>query len=302
MTAPLLTGAATGLGMLLLVLALRPARPGLAATLQRLDAARELADPGFALRRTPGADTSIKAKVGRQLGALARERGWRMLTVRQDLAMTGKSLETHLATKLLLVVFGVLFLPVLALLMFLVGVRLPIPIPLVGAIAFGALFFFLPDLTLRSEAAEQRKDFRHVIASFLDLVSMNLSGGRGVPEALSSAAEIGSGPSIERLRETLAFARLQGLTPWAAMGKLGREIGLEELVDLSAALALVADDGAKVRESLSARAVSMRRRELAEAEGEAGERSQTMLVAQLLLCLAFMLFLGYPALMRVFGG
>ncbi|MDP9240405.1 MAG: hypothetical protein M3O55_07165 [Actinomycetota bacterium] len=48
------------------------------------------------------------------------------------------------------------------------------------------------------------------------MLSMNLSGGRGVPEALSSAVQVGSGPAIERIRETLAFARLQGLTPWAA--------------------------------------------------------------------------------------
>ena len=302
MIGPILTGAVTGLGLLLIVLALRPARPGLAATLQRLDQARELADPGFALRRAPSADTSLQANLGRRLVALAGQRGWRLMNIRQDLAMTGKTLESHLATKCLLVAFGVLFLPVLAGLLFAIGFRLPVAIPLVGALFFGALFFFLPDLTLKAEAAESRKDFRHVIASYLDLVSMNLAGGRGVPEALSSGAEIGSGRSVERLRDTLAYARLQGLTPWAALGRLGNEVGLTELVDLSSALALVADDGAKVRESLSARAVSMRRRELAEAEGEAGERSQTMLVAQLLLCFAFMLFLGFPAFMRVFSG
>ncbi len=36
-------------------------------------------------------------------------------------------------------------------------------------------------------------------------------------------------------------------------------------------------------------------KELADIEGKAGERSQSMLVAQLLMCAAFMLFLGYPA-------
>jgi hypothetical protein len=43
----------------------------------------------------------------------------------------------------------------------------------------------------------------------------------------------------------------------------------------------------------------MRSRELSELEGKAGERSQSMLVAQLLLCAAFLVFLAYPALMRV---
>ena len=57
----------------------------------------------------------------------------------------------------------------------------------------------------------------------------------------------------------------------------------------------MAEDGAKVRESLTARAVSLRRRELADLEGQAGEKSQSMLVAQMVLAGAFLVFLMYPA-------
>ena len=45
----------------------------------------------------------------------------------------------------------------------------------------------------------------------------------------------------------------------------------------------------------------MRRRELADAEGRAAARSQSMLVAQLLLCVGFLLFLIYPAVARILG-
>jgi len=301
MMAPLLAGAVAGLGLLLLVLALRPARPGLAATLHRLDAARDIADPGFALRRADGPQTGLTARLGRQLALLVSQRGWKLTSVKQDLAITDKTLESHLAGKVMLAALGLLLVPVVSLLLLLAGWELPVGFPVAGGLAIGALFFFLPDVSLRSDAAARRKDFRHAVGSFLDLVAMNLSGGRGVPEALTATAAIGSGPSIDRLRDTLAFARLQGLTPWAALGRLGHEVGLEDLVDLSSALALVADDGAKVRQSLSARAASMRRRELADSEGEAGERSQGMLVAQLLLCAAFLLFLGYPAVSRIFA-
>ena len=76
---------------------------------------------------------------------------------------------------------------------------------------------------------------------------------------------------------------------------LGHEVQVNELKDLSAALSLVAEDGAKVRESLTARAVSLRRRELADLEGQAGEKSQSMLVAQMVLAGAFLVFLMYPA-------
>jgi Flp pilus assembly protein TadB len=130
---------------------------------------------------------------------------------------------------------------------------------------------------------------------------MNLAGGRGVPEALSSAVSISDGWAMVRIRDTLQTARLQGITPWAALGELGEEMAVEELRDLAATLALVAEDGAKVRDSLQARAGSMRQRELADAESRAAARSQSMLIAQLLLCVGFLLFLTYPAISQILG-
>ena len=171
--------------------------------------------------------------------------------------------------------------------------------PVWVGLLFALIFFLLPDLQLRQEAAARRRDFRHAVSAFLDLVAMNLAGGRGVPEALTTAANVGDGWAMRRIRDALSNARITGITPWQALGRLGEEVSVDELRDLSAALALVADDGAKVRQSLSARAASMRSRELSDVEGRAGERSQSMLVAQLLLCAGFLIFLAYPAVMRV---
>ena len=130
---------------------------------------------------------------------------------------------------------------------------------------------------------------------------MNLAGERGVPEALLAASEIGGGWSMWRIRDALASARITGQTPWQALGALGEEIRLDELRDLAAALSLVAEDGAKVRESLTARAVSLRRRELADLEGQAGERSQSMLVAQMFLVAGFLVFLIFPVVGVLLG-
>ena len=174
----------------------------------------------------------------------------------------------------------------------------PRPIVTLAAMAFA---FFLPDLALRQEAEERRRDFRHVVGSFLDLVAMNLAGGRGLPEALMTASTIGDHWAMARIRQALANARLIGITPWDAMARLGEDLGVEELRDLASALALAGDEGAKIRASLLARAASLRRKELADVEGKAGERSQSMLVAQLVMCAAFMLFLGYPAGAAILG-
>ena len=121
-------------------------------------------------------------------------------------------------------------------------------------------------------------------------------------EALDAASALSDDPAMARIRDALAAARLRGETPWAAMGRLGETLRIDELRDLSAALALVAEDGAKIRESLSARATSMRRRELADAEGRAGENSESMLVAQLVIAIGFIVFLVYPALSGIMGG
>ena len=45
----------------------------------------------------------------------------------------------------------------------------------------------------RSKASERRRNFRHALGSFLDLVVISLAGGGGVESALTDASEIGRG-------------------------------------------------------------------------------------------------------------
>jgi tight adherence protein C len=303
MTTIMLVGACAGLGVLLLVLQFDTGRASGASELARLDAARARTERSAGLSRDDRDEReSLRIrKLGAQIRDLLEARGWNLPAgVRADLAVTGGTVEGHLGMSVLAGVAGlfaptVMFAP--AIYFFGASVSSPVWMALVGA-AIGAA---LPTLQLQSNAKERRRDFRHVVSSFLDLVSMNLAGGRGIPEALQSAVSLSNGWGMVRIRETLQNARLQGVTPWSALGQLGEEMAVEELRDLAAALALVAEDGAKVRESLSARAASMRQRELADAEGRAAARSQSMLVAQLLLCVGFLLFLIYPPISEILG-
>ena len=300
MTAALAAGAVAGLGLFLLIFALVPGRASLARQVAAFDAEH---------RSTRRAREERERQLGRHLGrrlgwllaAFCAEQGWEFPSLRANLSIIGKSFENYLATKVLLGLFGFLLAPLLLLLLTLAGFDVPFVIPLWLGLALGGAFCFLPDLEVRQQAEARRRDFRHAIGAFLDLVSMNLSGGRGVPEALLTASEIGSGWALWRLRDALANARITGQTPWQALGALGTEVRVDELRDLAAALSLVADDGAKVRESLTARAASLRRRELADLEGQAGEKSQSMLVAQMLLCAGFLIFLTYPVVGVLLG-
>jgi Flp pilus assembly protein TadB len=304
MTLVMLAGAMVGAGLLVLIRYVGSSTPSGTAGLLQLDADRRRyrREVSLTADRRHQQESLRMRRLGSGLRRALDARGIQLpAPVRADLGIAGRSLETHLATSLVgaLVGFVVPFfvlLPVSVVTGSLPGV-VPVWLAIVGAVV-GAI---LPTVQLRAVAADRRRDFRHVVSSFLDLVAMNLAGGRGVPEALSSAAGISDGWAFVRIRDTLETARLQGITPWAALGELGEEVSIDELRDLSAALALVAEDGAKVRDSLVARAVSMRRRELADTEGRAQARSQSMLMAQMLLCVGFLLFLTYPAVARVVG-
>jgi tight adherence protein C len=292
-------GAVLGLGLFLLGLALIPQRAGLARRLAAFDAARSAAArPAY---RTVAGESEFSRRLGSALAKFCAEQGWEFRSLRSSLSLVGKSFENYLATKILLAVFGLIFAPLVFVLAGLAGFKIPIVFPVWAGLVLALIFFVLPDLELRQKVAKRRRDFRHAVGAFLDLVAMNLSGGRGIPEALMAASEIGSGWAMWRIREALVNARITGQTPWQALGALGEEVKVDELRDLAAALSLVAEDGAKVRESLSTRAASLRRRELADLQGEAGERSQSMLIAQMLLCAAFLVFLIYPAVRVLLG-
>ncbi len=295
MTWALLAGAVAGAGLYLLVrVFVRPAA-SVGVRLARLDAVRAGSSRTASPQDSQLSSDRLRQGLGDKLEAWVDERGLTLTRLRSDLDVLGRPLGSLLATKVLVAVGTLIWMPVLWLSLGLFGVPVPSAAPAVITLVVAAVFFVLPDLQVHSEAQARRKDFRHVLGSFLDLVAMNLAGGRGLPEALVASASIGDHWAMVRIRQALAGARMEGLTPWEALGRLGTEIGIDEMRDLAGALTLAGDEGARIRSSLSARAESMRRRELADAEGKAGENSQSMLVAQLLICSSFLIFLAYPA-------
>ena len=305
----LLSGGAGALGVALLCGALVRPRPSVSVQVARYDGARRSARRTALSAAEAAASAApdrglfgLQAAFGRglallsdRLEVLAGERGWRLRRTRADLAVLGRRTGEFLATKVVAGLVLLLLAPVCWLVLRAWGVPLPGGVPVSLALVLGGAGFLVPDLALRGDAQRRRRDFRRVVGVFSDLVAMNLAGGRGLPEALLSSASVSDYWALVRIRQALAGARLSGRTPWQALGELGEELAVAELSDLAGALALAADDGAKIRASLAARAATVRRRDMADVEGEAGEKSQSMLVAQLVLCTAFMVFLAFPA-------
>jgi len=222
--------------------------------------------------------------------------------VRQDLAVLGRSPERHLAEKVTLALIGLLIPAAVSALLLLGGTALPIVIPLWGSLVCMVAGFVVPDLGVRADAVRRRRDFRHALSSFLDLVVVALAGGGGVETALADSASVGSGWAFASLRRALDQARLARETPWAAFARLGQELGITELSELAASVALAGTEGAKVRASLAAKAASLRTHELAEAETADQATTERMSLPVVALFAAFLLFLGYPAVQHVLTG
>ena len=79
------------------------------------------------------------------------------------------------------------------------------------------------------------------------------------------------------------------------MGRLGAAIGVDELDELAASLALAGTEGARIRSSLTAKSASLRRRRMSEAESRANSTTERLFLPSIILMVAFMVFLMYPA-------
>ncbi|HEY2303790.1 MAG TPA: type II secretion system F family protein [Acidimicrobiales bacterium] len=292
MVVMLLAGAGLGIGILIVIRSLHPARPMLVVALQ------QLAEP-----RTAGIERRDES--ARPLASVAKALGLQRLinpSVATDLRLLGRSPDAHLARCLLTGLLSALIAPavvgVLALGGITTAVELPVALVLLLALA-GAL---LPNLAIRGEAANRRRSFNHSLSAFLDLVAVNLAAGRGIEGALDTAADAGSGWAFGEIRLALYRAKVMGETPWTGLDHLGEALGVSDLQELAASVSLAGDSGAKVRTSLAAKAQALRVKSLADVEESAQAATERMSLPVILLLCGFVIFIGYPAITRVLNG
>jgi Flp pilus assembly protein TadB len=285
----ILAGAGLGLGVVIVVASLRPARPGLSEVLLRIYTPRALAVPASDRR-------------SRLLVALGTAVGIDRLvtdTARRDLHILDRSVDDHIARSVASGLgLGALSVVASALLAF-YGLGIPLLLPAGLTVIFAVAGALLPTLVLHQEAEKRRQSFKHALGAYFNLVGVNVAAGRGVEGALEKAAETGQGPAFAAIRRALYRAKVTGQTPWAGLDQLGRDMGIDELRELAATVSLAGGVGAKVRESLAAKAATLRRRGLDEVEADANSANERMSIPVLLLVVGFIIFVGYPAVERV---
>ncbi len=191
--------------------------------------------------------------------------------------------------------------PLILALLELGGVDVPLLVAPWPALLLATAGFFVPDLAVHSEAAKRRQEMRYALSAFIDLTCVALAGGSGIESALRTAAAVGDGRAFRTIGDALERARLTRETPWAALARLGRDMGVPELEETAASVGLSGTEGARVRQSLAARAASLREHRRTDAEAEARVATQRMTVTLVLLLVGFLAFVLFPAYVRVFS-
>lgn len=291
----MLLGALFGAGVTTAVYGLRPPRPALADVLTVLNTpARPVDSPAG------GQDAEWATRLGRRAVPLVRALGFPTASLRADLAVCGTDEEQHLAGKAVCATVGLLA-PWAAMLVLRLGAGVEAGwwVPSAGAFALAVVLFFVPDLSVRQQAARRRREMRHTLSLVLDLTVIALAGGAGVQQALTQAVAAPQGWAAARLRHALHVAQLTRTSPWSHLGDLGRQLSVADLSELASTLNLAGSEGAKVRGSLAAKARAMRRRRISEADGAAQAATERMSLPVVGLFAAFLLLIGYPALAHV---
>ncbi len=219
--------------------------------------------------------------------------------LREQLRILDKSVERHAYEKMFAGLAGVLLPMVLGLVLTANGLAVSPLLIVVAALIFGGLGFLYPDLPLGEQVKQRQQAFRHSLSSYLDLVTIILAGGGGTESALIGAAEAGDSWVFAELRQALRRGELTGRTPWEMFEELGIHYGVDQLRELAASVSLAGGHGARVRQSLIAKAEALRAQQSAEIESQAESNTEKMIVPVAVMVLALMVFIGRGAVFAI---
>ncbi len=297
MTLMIVVGLGIGVGLVTVLCGLFPPPLTLRAALARLSGEHAPVDTDVLSRRAGGArrmaghfvDTNVK-KIPR-LAAI----------VVPDLAITGTATETF---ALKVVGYGVglaLLGPVLWATAGAVGIHLSLEVPLLGVLLLGAAGAISPFFDLHKEAESRRRHFCHSLSTYASLVSMAMAGSMGWSSALEVAAGVSSTDwAMEEIAQSLLWAQAYRKPPSEGLERLATRLNVPELADLAMAMAQ-AGDGARIRDTLDAKAASLRLKETSALEDAAQAVTQKMLLPGVLLMAGYGVLVFYPALAAFTG-
>lgn len=275
------SGSLIGLGLLIVIAQLTPAPPRLSEALVRLEGG-EL-------------EWSTRRGLASQLTRLG------LPVPHRDLDLVGMGAETFMLKRIGYLVLGLAVPAVLnAMVALTTGTSMPWLVPAGIGVALGVVFGLTPDIAVRRQAAELRREFRAALSTYLDLVALERAAGAGPSEALHAPADVCTGWVFVRINAVLLQARRSGEQPWRSLADLGERVGVAELTELADIAEDAGTVGAQVMPTLLAKAQSMRTAALTDARAQANSRTSEMPVAIAMSIGGFLLLVTFPAVYRLF--
>jgi tight adherence protein C len=283
-------GALTALGLVTVWVALHPGPEPLSALLGRLG--RPLPSAPARGAEAGGAASRLGARLERS------EYGHRYVEwVAGDLRVLGHHPADEITALVVAVVSGATILPVVAVAAaVLLGPRLPPTMVVLLSPLVGVALAARRVVSLRRLATGRRDEFRASLAAFCDLTAMNLAAGRGVSQALETAAQLGAGRSFTELRAALVGAHERGAPPADGLERLGVELGVDDLVEVAGSIRLAGSNGAAVRTTLNHKATTIRDRLTAQAERRAARVTERMGLPAAAVLMGLVAFYIYPVI------
>lgn len=242
-----------------------------------------------------------RGKLGRRLDPILGPRSLKIFSdlrsprLVKDLRVSGYSPEQLGASRAILLLAPLIWLTLAVTLALFGIVTIPIVAVLVIATLIGIGAWYSPKIILASEASEAREEFRFALSAYLDLVSVNLLGGSRVQESMHAAVNAGKGWVFRELKHALGQTQ-QGRQAWDALAELAQEVDVVELEEVTSSMTLAGVEGARVGDTLTAKAESLRSRRLTEAEAKAGRKSEQMSFGLAILALGLLFFILFPIL------
>jgi tight adherence protein C len=278
-------GALTLLGLVVVWVGLHPCAEPLSAVLGRL---------GRPLPPTLTSDRRQAVWAGRLVrtryaqGYLGR--------LASDLRVLGRSPEGEIVALGVNVTVAVVAVPAGAVLVGLAGLGLAPLLVAWAALGTGLAVGASRWMEVRRKAAARRNEFGYTLSAFADLTAMNLAAGRGVSQALETAAGQGEGWAFTELRAALAAAYQRGNPGSDGLERLGVELEIDDLVEVAGAIRLAGENGAAVRATLGSKARTIRDRLTADAERRAAAVTERMGLPAAVVLLGLVAFYVFPAI------
>ena len=232
---------------------------------------------------------------------LGRTRSARAYTdaLAADLRVLGRSPDDEVVSLVIDVGAGLVVPVLLAAVAGLFGVWLPAPLVLLASLVLAGFLGLSRWATVQANAKARRAELRYALAAFCDLTAMHLAAGRGVSQALETAAAQGDGWAFTEIRAALAASRERGVTGAEGLERLGSEVGVDDVIEVAGAIRLAGQNGAAVRSTLGSKARTIRDRLTADVERKAASATERMGLPAAAVLMALVAFYCYPAVMSL---